>query len=72
MNQDINLQINETREALLNVINKSQLPITIIAMMIKELATEAKQQETAYLMQALSKKVTPEISYEESEEDIKE
>lgn len=54
-NRDINLVINETKENVFNLLNKTNLPISILGLMVREIASMVSEQEKAVLQQLKNK-----------------
>ena len=49
MDKTINMIIQETKQNLLNVINESNLPISISSLILENLYVEVKKQEQVYI-----------------------
>lgn len=49
MDKSVNMIVQETRQNLLNVLNESNLPISISALILKNLCSEVEKQEQIYV-----------------------
>lgn len=55
MERDINLIIEETKQSVINTLNKSNLPISIIYYIMRDLMNETSESYTSYINQAYKK-----------------
>ena len=55
MERDINLIIEETKQSVINTLNKSNLPISIIYYIMRDLMNETSESYTGYINQAYKK-----------------